>query len=79
MYKSLNDTSSTSQHVNVHFPTSKETHSYSTRFSSTKNLHLPRPKTIDFKCDNVECWNELPLYVKLSVSRKIFKQFYMLL
>ena len=72
MYKSLNDTASTSQHVNVCFPTSKETHSYSTRFASTKNLHLPRPKTIDFKRDNVECWNEL-IYTFICTTRCIKK------
>ena len=75
MYKSLNDTASTSQHVNVRFPTSKETHSYSTRFASTKNLHLPRPKTTDFKRDNVECWNE-HIYLYLYMYNSVYQEKY---
>ena len=80
--KSLNDTSSTS--LNDRFLMSEETHCYSTRFASTKNLHLPKPKTNYFKraisYKGVECWNELPLYIKLSeylsVFKKLCKEFY---
>ena len=51
-----------------------------------KNLHLPKPKTNYFKraisYKGVECWNELPLHIKLSenlsVFKKLCKEFYML-
>ena len=84
MYKSLNDTPATS--LNDRFLMSEEIHCYSTRFASTKNLHLPKPKTNYFKraisYKGVECWNELPLYIKLSenlsVFKKLCKEFYML-
>ena len=76
MYKSLNDTSATS--LNDRFLMSEETHCYSTRFASAKNLHLPKPKTNYFKraisYKGVECWNELPLHIKLSENLSVFKK-----
>ena len=66
MYKSVNNL--ISETISNRFSLSGEIHPYTTRFSTSNNLHVPKPKTNYMKrglsYKGVDYWNELPTAIK---------------